>query len=78
MAKLKLGEINDDKPVKLAIELPANAHRDVVAYAEAYARETGRPIIDPSKLFAPMHMRFMATDLAFWKARRVNQVTGRG
>jgi hypothetical protein len=31
MAKLKLGAIEDDKPVKLAIELPAALHRDLVA-----------------------------------------------
>ena len=41
MAKLKLGAIADDKPVKLTIELPAALHRDLVAYAEALGRETG-------------------------------------
>ena len=41
MAKLKLGPIADDKPVKLTIELPALLHRDLVAYAEVLARETG-------------------------------------
>ena len=50
MAKLKLGAINDDKPVKLTIELPAAVHRDLAAYAEALARETGRPVDDPVKL----------------------------
>jgi hypothetical protein len=33
--KLKLSAIPDDKPVKLALELPAAVHRDLVAYAEA-------------------------------------------
>jgi hypothetical protein len=33
MAKLKLGAIADEKPVKLTIELPATVHRDLVAYA---------------------------------------------
>jgi hypothetical protein len=33
MEKLKLGAIADDKPVKLTVELPANAHRDLLAYA---------------------------------------------
>ncbi len=28
MAKLKLGAIADDKPVKLTVELPADVHRD--------------------------------------------------
>jgi hypothetical protein len=73
MAKLKLGAIADDKPVKLAVELPAAVHRDLLAYAEALGRETGKPIADPLKLVAPMVERFMATDRGFAKARRVNQ-----
>ena len=71
MAKLKLGALADDKPVKLAIELPASIHRDLVAYAEALARETGQPISEPSKLIAPMLARFIASDRAFAKARNV-------
>jgi hypothetical protein len=78
MAKLKLGAIADAKPVKLTVELPAAAHRDLLAYAEVLARETGQPIADPSKLVAPMLARFMATDRAFAKARRKIQVEGEG
>ena len=40
MAKLKLGAIVDDKPVKLTVELSAALYRDLVAYAEALERET--------------------------------------
>jgi hypothetical protein len=32
MPKLKLGAIEDDKPIKLTHELPASVHRDLVAY----------------------------------------------
>ena len=78
MPKLKLGALADDKPVKLTIELPATVHRDLLAYADALARETGQPIVDPSKLVAPMLARFMATDRGFGKARRVNQVADNG
>jgi len=77
MARLKLGAFADDKPVKLTAELPAAVHRDLLAYANALARETGQPIADPSKLVAPMLARFMATDRVFAKARR-NQVEGDG
>lgn len=70
MAKLKLGALGDDKPIKLAVELPAAVHRDLVAYSEVLARETGQPIADPAKLIAPMVQRFMATDRAFAKARK--------
>jgi hypothetical protein len=69
MSKLKLGAIADDKPVKLTVELPANVHRDLAAYADALARETGRSIAEPAKLIAPMLARFMATDRAFGRVR---------
>jgi hypothetical protein len=70
MAKLKLSPIADDKPVKMAIELPAALHRDLVAYAEILGRETGRKPADPVRLIAPMLERFMATDRGFAKARK--------
>ncbi|ATN34363.1 hypothetical protein ACO34A_11170 [Rhizobium sp. ACO-34A] len=70
MAKLKLGPIPDDKPVKVTVELPAPLHRDLVAYAEVLARETCQPAADPVRLIAPMLERFIATDRGFAKARR--------
>ena len=70
MAKLKLGTIPDDKPVKLTVELPAQVHRDLLAYAQALGRETGQSAIEPAKLVPPMLTRFMATDRAFAKARK--------
>lgn len=71
MAKLKLGPLPDDKPVKVTIDLPAQLHRDLVEYAEALVRETGQPIADPVRLIVPMLDRFIATDRAFAKARRI-------
>jgi len=70
MTKLKLGTLEDDKPVKLTIELPAPVHRDLLAYAEALGREINQTSIEPSKLIAPMVARFMATDRGFAKAKR--------
>ncbi len=70
MAKLKLGALDEDKPVKVSVELPAAVHRDLVAYAEVLARETGRPVGDSFKLIVPMIERFMASDREFSKARR--------
>lgn len=70
MAKLKLGTIADDKPIKITVELPAQLHRDLIRYAEILANETGQAIADPTKLVAPMVQRFIATDRAFAKARR--------
>jgi len=69
MTKLKLSAVPDDKPVKLALELPAAVHRDLVAYAEVLSRETGQ-MIEPAKLIPPMLAKFMATDRGFARARR--------
>jgi hypothetical protein len=69
MPKLKLGPILDDRPVKLGVELPADLHRDLVAYAEALSRETGQQV-EPTKLVAPMLARFLASDRGFRSARR--------
>ncbi|MGY0576176.1 DUF2274 domain-containing protein [Bradyrhizobium sp. RDM12] len=73
MPKLKLGAIEDDKPVKLTHELPASIHRDLVAYADILSKETGQSVGDPAKLIAPMLERFMAADRSFRKARRARQ-----
>jgi hypothetical protein len=73
IAKLKIGTLPDDKPVKITLELPASVHRDLVAYAKALASESGEPITDPGKLIAPMLARFMATDRGFTKLRRASQ-----
>jgi hypothetical protein len=73
MAKLKITALNDDKPVKVTVELPATVHRDLVAYAEILARQSGQPVSDPTKVIVPMLVRFMATDRAFGKARKLHQ-----
>lgn len=70
MAKLKLGPIADDKPVKVTIELPAALHRDLAAYADILSREAGQPVGDPVRLIAPMLERFIATDRGFAKLKR--------
>lgn len=70
MAKLKLGALVEDKPVKVSIELPGALHRDLAVYAEILARETGQPISDPARLIVPMLERFISTDREFTKARR--------
>ena len=70
MAKLKLGVIADDKPVKLTVDLPADLHRDLVAYGQVLARETSQGAVEPAKLIGPMLARFMATDRVFAKLRK--------
>ena len=70
MAKLKLGPLADEKPVRITLELPAQVHRDLVAYAEAIGRDNGGTVMEPARLVAPMLQRFMATDREFARRRR--------
>lgn len=73
MTKLRLGPIADDRPVKVTVELPASLHRDLTAYAEILARDTGQPSVDPVRLIVPMVERFIAGDRGFARARRSRQ-----
>ncbi|MDD9731555.1 DUF2274 domain-containing protein [Mameliella sp. AT18] len=73
--KLKLSAIPDDKPVKVTVELPAEVHRDLTAYAEVMARDSGQPAPEPARLIAPMLQRFMATDRAFARLRKSRRQT---
>lgn len=68
MTKLKLSAIEDEKPVRVSVTLPAALHRDLTAYADVLARNAGQKI-EPEKLIAPMLEKFIASDRAFAKAR---------
>ena len=72
MNKLKLGDIRDDKPVKLTVELPAQVHRDLTAYADILGQENSQKL-EPAKLIAPMIERFMKTDRAFAKLKKATR-----
>lgn len=70
MAKLKLGPIEDEKTVKLTVELPAALHRDLLAYADILGAEHNQTAAYPAKLIVPMLARFIATDREFRKRTR--------
>jgi hypothetical protein len=74
MSRLKLAAIEDDKPVRLTVEIPAAVHRDLAVYAEALGQGAGKAV-EPGKLIPPMLARFMATDRAFAKLRRKSKQT---
>jgi hypothetical protein len=74
MERLKLSAIPDDKPVKLAVELPAAVHHDLLAYGEVLGQATGKSV-ELVKLIPAMLARFMSTDRAFLRARREKQPT---
>ena len=75
MTKLKLGAIEDERPVKVTVELPASTHRDLLIYAQLLARETRQTSVEPGKLIGPMLARFMTTDRAFAKLRRASSAS---
>ncbi|MEJ1967029.1 MAG: DUF2274 domain-containing protein [Rhizomicrobium sp.] len=77
MANLRIGPIESDKPVRVTIELPAAVHRNLLAYADAHAKETGQQPLEPTKLIGPMLERFMATDRGFAKARRTRKTSNK-
>lgn len=70
LAELDRQRSRIEEPVKLTVELPAQVHGDLLAYAQALGREAGQSAIEPAKLVPPMLTRFMATDRAFAKARK--------
>ena len=59
--------------MKVTVELPGQLHRDLAAYAEVLARESGQPAAEPVRLIVPMLERFIATDRGFAKARRLGR-----
>jgi hypothetical protein len=67
-AKLKLSTLEDERPVRLTVELPAAVHKDLVTYGEIIGRESGGAVA-PSRLVVPMLTRFMATDRGFARAK---------
>jgi hypothetical protein len=69
MAALKLAAVLDDTPVKITVELPAQVHRDLVAYSDALRKSGGRAV-EPAKLVPPMLARFMGTDREFARMKR--------
>jgi hypothetical protein len=70
MAKLRLGNIETDKPIKLSIRLPAPVYRNLLAYAQALAAGTDQQPLQPDKIIPAMVEQFMATDRGFAKVRR--------
>lgn len=80
MTKLKLGSLQDLKPVKLTVELPADLFADLVAYGAVLGRDTeaGAAPIEPVRLVAPMLRHFIANDRGFARARRAARVSSSG
>ena len=63
--------MNDAVSVVTRLAPAQSGSRDLIAYAEVLARETGQPAADPLRLIVPMLERFIATDRGFAKARKI-------
>ena len=70
MAKLKLGPVETDKPVRISVKLPAPIYRSLLAYAEALSTANKQEPLKPDKLIPAMLEHFMATDRGFAKSRK--------
>lgn len=71
MTGLRLGPVEDQKPVKTTLEISTALMRDIVEYAEVHARMTGRLApLPPEKLIPPIVELFIAGDRAFIKQRK--------
>ena len=68
MAKLRLGPVLDDKPIRRTVQLSAALDAELGAYAEAYASEFGQRLA-VEKLIPPMLERFIRTDRGLSKTR---------
>jgi hypothetical protein len=70
MNKLKLRPLEDETPVKMTLDVPASTHRNLLAYAQAHAAQTGSKAAEPARLVVPMLDQFMASDRAFVRGRK--------
>ncbi|MFT8471297.1 DUF2274 domain-containing protein [Acetobacter persici] len=68
MTTLRITEIPDEKPVRMTVDLPADLHRDLVAYA-ALVSQNGQAV-DPVRLLPHMIRGFIASDRGFRKLRQ--------
>lgn len=73
MTRLKLSDLADEKPVRLAVDLPARLHRELLAYAVALNGGDANGAPPPERLIPPMIERFIATDRSYSKGRRAAQ-----
>lgn len=70
MTRLRLSDIEDQKSVKLTVEIPVRLHRKLADYALVISGETPENAPDPALLVTPMLERFIASDRDFARLRR--------
>ncbi len=70
MTRLTLADLEDEKPVRLTIEISARLHRSLLQYAIAVNGDDKEKPPTPERLIPPMIARFIATDRSFTKSGR--------
>ncbi|WP_278741711.1 DUF2274 domain-containing protein [Acetobacter fabarum] len=70
---LKIREIPDERPVRMTVTVPADLHRDLLAYAALLSGNDGAT--DPARLVALMLRQFIMSDKGFARARRKEKGT---
>ena len=73
MSKLKISSLQDEKPIRLTLDIPARLHRDLLAYSTILAREEGEKTASPEKLIVPMVERFIKSDTVCARFKNANK-----
>ena len=69
MTKLRLSPLLNGKPIKVTIELPEKLYRDLIAYSDLLAKQSGEDPAKPETLITPMLAQFIKSDLVFAKLK---------
>jgi hypothetical protein len=76
VGKLRLGNIPDDRPVRIKITISGELQRRLEAYAEAWKGQTGQAI-DVPKIIPAILDQFIRSDRAFSRKKPVSPGLGR-
>ena len=74
MGKLRLGDIPDDRPIRIKITISGELQRRLEAYAEAWTVQTGQTI-DVPKIIPAILDQFIRSDRAFSRKKPVSPGT---
>jgi hypothetical protein len=69
LTRLKLSDLADEKPVRVAVEISARLHRELLTYGAALNGGDAKGAPPPERLIPPMIERFIATDRSYRKIR---------
>ena len=64
--------------MKLALELPASLHRDLIAYGEVLGREAGQEAVEPARLIVGLQRRVGSSPVRDWISPTVYSHLERG